>query len=56
MNYELAMDRVSMTYSWHNINEGYGNNKSNIAQIMELIGKKLYLSTECIVIPISMNI
>ena len=27
MNYELAMDRVSMTYSWHNINEGYGNNK-----------------------------
>ena len=27
MNYELAMDRVSMTYSWHNINEGYGNSK-----------------------------
>ena len=27
INYELAMDRVSMTYSWHNINAEYGNNE-----------------------------
>jgi len=27
MNHELAVDRVSMTYSWHNINADYGNNK-----------------------------
>ena len=26
MNHELAVDRVSMTYSWHNINTEYGNN------------------------------
>ena len=26
MYHELAMDRVSMTYSWHNINTEYGNN------------------------------
>ena len=25
MNHELAVDRVSMTYSWHNINSEYGN-------------------------------
>ena len=25
MNHELAVDRVSMTYSWHNINADYGN-------------------------------
>jgi len=25
MNHELAVDRVSMTYSWHNINDHYGN-------------------------------
>ena len=25
MNNELAVDRVSMTYSWHNINAEYGN-------------------------------
>ena len=27
MRHELAVDRVSMTYSWHNINAEYGNNK-----------------------------
>ena len=26
MNHELAVDRVSMTYSWHNINTKYDNN------------------------------
>ena len=26
MNHELAVDRVSMTYSWHNINNEYDNN------------------------------
>ena len=26
MNHKLAVDRVSMTYSWHNINAQYGNN------------------------------
>ena len=25
MHHELAVDRVSMTYSWHNINSEYGN-------------------------------
>ena len=27
MYHELAMDRVSMSYSWHNIYDEYGNNK-----------------------------
>ena len=27
MHHELAVDRVSMTYSWHNINSEYRNNK-----------------------------
>ena len=27
MYHELAMDRVSMTYSWHNINPEYGDNQ-----------------------------
>ena len=26
MHHELAVDRVSVTYSWHNINAKYGNN------------------------------
>lgn len=26
MTHEIAMDRLSMTYSWHNINESYKNN------------------------------
>ena len=25
MRHELALDRASMTYSWHNINAAYGN-------------------------------
>ena len=25
MHHELAVDRVSMTYAWHNINDEYGN-------------------------------
>ena len=27
MYHELAMDRVAMTCSWHNINEEYKNNQ-----------------------------
>ena len=27
MRHELAVDRVTMTYSWHNINAEYGNNQ-----------------------------
>ena len=27
MQHELAMDRVTMTYSWHNINNEHGNNQ-----------------------------
>ena len=27
MNHELPMDRISMTYSWHNINAAYKNNR-----------------------------
>ena len=27
MQHELAMDQLSMTYSWHNINAEYGNNQ-----------------------------
>ena len=26
MRHELAVDRVSMTYSWHDVNSGYNNN------------------------------
>ena len=27
MTHKLAMDKVSMTYSWHNISDQYENNK-----------------------------
>ena len=27
MKHEIAMDKVSMTYSWHNISDQYKNNK-----------------------------
>jgi len=29
MHHELAVDRVSMTYSWHNVNDHYGNKSIN---------------------------
>ena len=32
MQRELAMDRISMTCSWHNINAEYGNNQIKIIQ------------------------
>ena len=32
MHHELAVDRVSMTYSWHNINTEYGNKTINYSK------------------------
>ena len=32
MNHELAVDRVSMTYYWHNVNSEYGNKTINYSK------------------------
>ena len=32
MKHEIAMDKVSMTYSWHNISDQYRNNKIKCSQ------------------------
>ena len=44
MHHELAVDRVSMTYSWHNINAEYGK---NTRRIMGPHGKQSLLLTGC---------
>ena len=50
MKHELAMDKVIMTYSWHNISDQFKNNKKNTAQTMVKIGKQLILYMERILI------
>ena len=55
MNYELAMDRTSMTYGII-LMLSMVTMKSNIVQIMELIGRPFDFLMECIVIQIWMNI
>ena len=57
MKHELALDRLSMTYSWYNIRSDYGNNKIKInTLIMVQRGKQKLLQMECISILISMII
>ena len=43
----LALDRLSMTYSWCNIRSSYGNKQSNTL-MMEQPGIQLLLQMECI--------
>ena len=43
----LALDRLSMTYSWYNIRSSYGNNKIN-TPMMGQHGKLLPFQMECI--------
>ena len=43
----LALDRLSMTYSWYNIRSSYGNNKSN-TPMMDRRGKLSPFQMECI--------
>ena len=43
----LALDRLSMTYSWYNIRSSYGNKQSN-TPMMEQHGIQLLLQMECI--------
>ena len=49
MKHQLALDRLSMTYSWYNIRSDYGNNKIKYTH-----GKQLLLQMECIPIQILM--
>ena len=44
MKHELALDRLSMTYSWYNIRSDYGNNKIKYTHD----GMYSYLQMECI--------
>ena len=53
MKHELALDRLSMTYSWYNIRSDYGNNKIKYTHDGRR-GKQLLLQMECIPIQISM--
>ena len=39
MQHELAVDRVSMTYSWHNINAEYGNKMIKYSKDNGTLGK-----------------
>ena len=43
----LALDRLSMTYSWYNIRSSYITIQSNIL-MMDQHGKQLLLQMECI--------
>ena len=40
MTHRLAMDEVSMTYSWHNISDQYKNNKIKYSTKVEHHGKQ----------------
>ena len=53
MKHQLALDRLSMTYSWYNIRSDYGNNKLNTLMMVPT-GKQLLLQMECIPTQISM--
>ena len=43
----LALDRLSMTYSWYNIRSSYSNNTLN-TPMMDQHGIQLLLQMECI--------
>ena len=40
MTHELAMDKVTMTYSWHNISDQYKNNTIKYSTEVEHHGKR----------------
>ena len=48
MRHELAVDRVSMTYSWHNVNAGYNNNTIKYSADNGTNGRQSHLLMECI--------
>ena len=43
----LALDRLSMTYSWYNNRSSYGNNTIKSAPTMDQPGIQLLLQMEC---------
>ena len=43
MKHELAMHKVIMTYSWHNISDQFKKNKTKYSSKMVKIGKQLIL-------------
>ena len=47
MTHEVASDKVTMTYSWHNISEQYQNNEINTHPMVAHRGKPLNLLTGC---------
>ena len=53
MRHSLAIDRLTMTYSWYNIRSSYNNN-TNTQMIEVLIGILSLSKMECILILISM--
>ena len=48
MTHEFALDKVTMTYSRHNISDQYQNNEIKYSPDGEFNGKQSNLKTECI--------
>ena len=48
MTHEIALDKATMTYSWHNISEQYQNNEINSHLMVEHHGNQLNLWMGCI--------
>ena len=47
MTHEIALDKVTMTYSWHNISDQYQITKQNTQLMAEIHGKPSALLMGC---------
>ena len=48
MTHEIALDKATMTYSWHNISDQYQNNQIKYSLMVAHHGKRLNLWMECV--------
>ena len=48
MTHEIALDKATMTYSWHNISDQYQNNQIKYSPDGGTYGKPSNLWMECI--------
>ena len=48
MTHEIALDKATMTYSWHNISDRYQNNQKNTHLMVAHLGKPSNLFMGCI--------
>ena len=47
MTHEIALNKATMTYSWHTISDQYQNNQRNTHLMVAHHGKQLNLWMEC---------